>query len=106
MTRRRPRKRPLALAAILLAIVAFAGCGDYRGYGRVCDWPIHVDNRTGVTLDIYLDGQYYLTVTGGTVGTIPSIEEASHVLDAYDLDRKLRASRSFFLDREFVWLLE
>ena len=94
----------LVLVAVLAAGALAAGCNGSSWVAH--DWAISADNRTGIALDIYLDGTYRVSVTAGTIGTIPAVVEGQHLLEAFDLDGRLRASRDFDLRSDFVWLLQ
>ena len=96
----------------LLAAAAVAACLSGCGYHEdilVDDpeyWPITVENRSAVVLDIYLDDEFRVTVTPDTVATLYDIHEGHHLLEAYDEDGYRRADRRFYLDTEYIWILE
>jgi hypothetical protein len=92
--------------AALLALAALLPACDYQGVYHVDYWSITVDNRAGLTLEVFLDGRFRATVTHDTVTTIHDVPEGSHTLEAFDLDGRLRARRDLYLASEFVWVLE
>ncbi len=105
----RPLHSPLARVLALAVLVALGGSASGCDNGAHHDgarWPVTIDNRSGITLDVDLDGEHVATIATGTLTTVPDVFEGEHTLEAFDLDGHLVADRSFHLSREFVWVLE
>ena len=104
------RERFLVLMMIVAASVSLGGCqAGYHDGGPVHPvvhvWPLTIDNRTPETLDIYLDGRFVATLSGHTAVSAEAVE-GHHTLEAVDIEARVVASRSFYLDTEFIWILE
>ena len=98
-----------AILAVMFAALSIGGC-DYHeyhhhGHPQLYSYIVSVDNHTNETFEIDLDGHFFATVRPFD-SVSAEVLEGSHRLAAYDRHGTLRADRDFYLDRDFVWVLD
>ena len=95
----------IALAGVMFGM---ASCEKayYPVYPQTLYFDITIRNETPLEIWIYLDGGYLCYLSPYSQYTAYDISEGTHLLEAFDADDVLLASRSFYLHDTFIWILE
>ena len=81
--RKRARRRAAGIL-IPLAVFLFSStnCKNSTDPDEVLEVDVYAINRTGGTIDVFMDGIFRLTLEDGTNDTIPSVSPGTHLFEA------------------------